>query len=67
MTTQSTAEIFNSHNKTIEATIIQECKELPIIRKHFTTIDDDAYNEPIVNLNQNQKSNLKNLLDEIQD
>ena len=65
MATQSTADIFNSHNKAIEATIIQECRELPIIRKHFTTAYDDAYNEPIVNLNENQKSNLKNLLDEI--
>jgi len=67
MNTQSTAEIFNSKNKVIEATIIQECKELPIIIKHFTTAYDDAYNEPIIALNQNQKSNLKILLHEIQD
>jgi hypothetical protein len=64
MNTQSTSEIFNSHNKAIEAKIIQKCKDTPIITKHFTTAYDDAYNEPIVNLNQKQKSTLKNLLDE---
>jgi len=63
MNTQRTAEIFNSHNKAIEARIIQKCKDMPIITKHFTTAYDDAYNEPIVSLNEKQKSTLKNLIE----
>lgn len=65
MNTQSTAEIFKSQNKAIEQRIIEECREFPIITKHFTTLNDDAYNEPIVNLSDNQKAILKNLTNEL--
>lgn len=64
MNPQSTKTLFEDNNKTIEQRIIEECRDLPIIHKHFaTTINDDAYNEPIVNLNQKQKSTLKNLIE----
>lgn len=65
MNTQSTEEIFKSKNKTIEQRIIEECRELPIITKHFTTLNDDAYKEPIVNLSDDQKAIFKNLTNEI--
>ena len=65
MKTQSAAEIFKSHNKAIEEKIIKECRELPIITKHFATVYDDAYNEPIQSISTEQKQELKKLIDEI--
>lgn len=60
-----TTEIVNANNKAIEQKLISKIKDLPIINKHFSTLNDDAYNEPIIDLSQSQKSNLKNLLNEI--
>ena len=60
-----TTEIVNANNKAIEQNLISKIKDLPIINKHFSTINDDAYNEPIIELSTVQKSNLKNLLNEI--
>lgn len=61
----TTTEIVNANNKTIEQKLISKIKELPIINKHFSTINDDAYNGPLIDLSQSQKSNLKNLLNEV--
>lgn len=60
-----TTEIVKQNNKAIEQNLISKIKDLPIINKHFSTINDDAYNEPIIELSTVQKSNLKNLLNEI--
>jgi len=66
MNTQSTKTLFEDNNKTIEQQIIEECRDFPIIHKHFaTTINDDAYNEPIVDLSSKQKAIFKNLTNEI--
>lgn len=60
-----TTEIVNANNKEIEQNLISKIKDLPIINKHFSTIKDDAYNEPLIDLSKSQKSNLKNLLNEV--
>ena len=60
-----TTEIVNTNNKAIEQNLISKIKDLPIINKHFSTIKDGAYNEPLIDLSQSQKSNLKNLLNEV--
>lgn len=61
----TTNKIVNANNKEIEQNLISKIKDLPIINKHFSTIKDDAYNEPLIDLSQGQKSNLKNLLNEV--
>ena len=61
----TTTEIVNANNKAIEQNLISKIKDLPIINKHFSTIKDDAYNEPIIELSKVQKSNLKKMLNEI--
>jgi len=61
----TTTEIVNANNKAIEQKLLLEIKDLPIINKHFSTIKDDAYNEPLIDLSKSQKSNLKNLLNEV--
>lgn len=60
-----TTEIVKQNNKAIEQNLISKIKDLPIINKHFSTIKDDAYNEPLIDLSKSQKSNLKNLLNEV--
>ena len=60
-----TTEIVNANNKAIEQNLISKIKDLPIINKHFSTKDDNAYNEPLIDLSKSQKSNLKNLLNEV--
>lgn len=65
MATQSTADVFNSHNKAIEATIIQECRDTPKKGIVITTINDDAYNNPIIELSPKQKATFKLLTIEI--
>ena len=61
----TTTQIVNANNKVIEQKLISKIKDLPIINKHFSTLKDDVYNEPIIDLTKSQKSNLKKLMNEI--
>lgn len=62
-----THEIANSNNKAIQQKIIAEIKELPIISKHFEDnyelVNDEAFNLPIVELSQQQKNQIKKLIE----
>jgi len=59
-----TNEIIQNANKAREQQLISKIKDLPIIEKHFSTISDNAYNEPIVEITPTEKANLKKLLNE---
>lgn len=59
-----TFEIVKANNKALEQKLVDKCNDLPIISKHFSTSRDIAYTEPIVELNEKQTSNLKNLINE---
>lgn len=59
-----TTEIVNANNKAIEQKLISKIKDLPIINMHFSTIKDEAYNEPILQLTEKQNTNFKNLINE---
>jgi len=59
-----TNEIIQNANKAREQQLISKIKDLPIIEKHFSTIKDNAYNEPIVEITPTQNTNLKKLLNE---
>ena len=61
----TTTEIVNANNKAIEQNLILKIKDLPILNKYFTTVKDEAFNMPIINLSKTQSTNLKNLLNEI--
>jgi len=54
-----TNEIANQNNKTLEQNLIQSIKRIPIISKHFQDafrlVQDENFNEPILNLTKNQK------------
>jgi len=64
LTMKSTQQIVQNANKDREKTLISKISNLPIIEKHFSTINDNAYNEPIVEITPTQNTNLKNLLNE---
>jgi len=61
----TTHEIANNNNKAIQQKIIANIKELPIINKHFESkfelVNDEAFNLPIVEISQQQKSQIKKL------
>jgi len=61
---QTTQQIAQNANKALEQTLISKISNLPIIEKHFSTIKDNAYNEPIVEITPTEKANLKKLLNE---
>lgn len=60
----TTNQIFNQNNKAIEQKLIVKIKDLPIINKHFSTINDDAYNQPVLQLTEKQNTNFKKLINE---
>lgn len=61
----TTPEIVKSNNKTLEARLLQSIKELPNNVIESTCANDDAFNQQIIELSQTQKSNFKNLINEI--
>jgi len=60
-----THEIVKSNNRQLEERLLNSIKELPKLVVNQSCVHDDAFNEQIAELSPNQKSNLKNLLNEI--
>lgn len=60
-----TKNLVKYNNKTLETRLLQSIKELPNHVIKTTCANDDAFNEPIIELSATQKSNLKNLINEI--
>lgn len=59
------SQIVKSNNNVLEKRFLKSIQELPKHKINPTCKDDDAFNEPIVELSQTEKSNLKNLINEI--
>lgn len=60
----TTKQIIDANNKAIEKKIIKNCKDLPIITKHFTTVNDEDFQEPILELTNSQSSEYKKLINQ---
>ena len=60
-----THQIAKEQNKLLEERLLQSIKKLPKLELKSTCGNDTAFNEPIIELSQNQNTNLKNLLNEI--
>ena len=61
----TTSQIVKSNNKTLEQRLLQSIKKLPNHIIEPTCVNEDAFNQQIIELSQNQKSNFKNLINEI--
>lgn len=61
----TTLEIAKDKNKALEQRLLESIKKLPNDEIKSTCANDDAFNEQIINLSQSQKSNFKNLINEI--
>lgn len=64
-----THEIANRNNTLIQQKIVAEIKEMPIISKHFQDAfritHDEVFNEPIVEITQEQKLTFKKLIQNV--
>ena len=58
----TTKQIFQNNNKALEQSFLSKIKELPNHKIKPTTVNDMAYFEPIVMLNDKQNTNFKNLV-----
>ena len=58
----TTKQIFQNNNKALEQSFLSKIKELPNHKVSPTTTNDDAYFEPIVELNEKQNANFKKLV-----
>ena len=61
----TTSQIVKSNNRQLEKRLLNSVKELPKLVVNQSCVHDDAFNWQITELSQNQKSNLKNLLNEV--
>ena len=52
---------IDRHNRLIQMKWISSIRKLPNY-KNLSCINDDAFNSPIVEISENQKNNLKNLI-----
>ena len=59
---KTTYQITQENNKAIEQRFLSKIKELPNHEIKTTTVNDIAYFEPIVELNEKQNTNFKKLL-----
>lgn len=60
-----TSQIAKDKNKALEQRLLESIKKLPNHEIKSTCAHDDAFNEQIIELSQSQKSNFKNLINEI--
>jgi len=58
-------EIAKDKNKALEQRLLESIKKLPNHEIKSTCANDGAFNEQIIELSQSQKSNFKNLINEI--
>ena len=61
----TTPRIVKDRNKALEQRLLQSIKKLPRHKIKSTCVNDDAFNEPIIELSQAEKITFKKLTDEI--
>lgn len=59
------SQIAKDKNKALEQRLLESIKKLPNYVIKPTCAYDDAFNEQIIELSENEKSNFKNLINEI--
>ena len=52
---------IDRHNRLIQMKLISSIRKLPNY-KNLSCVNDEAFNSPIVEISENQKNNLKNLI-----
>lgn len=62
---KNTQKIVIEQNKLLEQRLLQSIKKLPKYVIETTCVNDTAFNDAIIELSQNQNTNLKKLLNEI--
>ena len=64
MTGITTLKLFIENNKALQSKIISDIKTLPH-HKLGTNVDDEAFNNPIIHLTDQQKENYKLLISKL--
>jgi len=54
---------IDTHNRLIQMKWISEIRKLPN-HTNLSCVNDDAFNLPVIEISENQKNNLKNLIND---